>query len=164
MTEDLAEFDVILADEDVERLGAWPRLGIIAQTTQPIDRVRHLVALIQERFPQSEVRFIDTVCQPTKQRQAAAIELAQQVDVVVVIGGLHSNNTHELTAACRRYCPRVWHVQSAADLQPEWFTGAERIGLTAGTSTPDAVIDAVEDWLHELAPQEAGMAKRDLVV
>jgi hypothetical protein len=66
------------------------RFGVAAQTTQPIERVRELVAAIRQRFPRSEVRFIDTVCRPTKQRQAAAIELAQQVEVVVVIGGLGS--------------------------------------------------------------------------
>jgi 4-hydroxy-3-methylbut-2-enyl diphosphate reductase len=159
MTEDLAEFDVVLCEADVNRLAARPRFGVVAQTTQPIDKVRHLVALIQERFPQAVVRFVDTVCQPTKQRQAAAIELAQQADVVVVIGGRFSNNTRELTATCGRYCSRVWQVQTAADLCPEWFVGAQTVGITAGTSTPDAVIDGVEDWLHELATKETAPAR-----
>ena len=73
--------------------------------------------LIRDRFPNSEVRFVDTVCQPTKQRQNAAVELAQKCDVVVVIGGAHSNNTHELVKTCSRFCPRVHHVQTAADLR-----------------------------------------------
>src|SRR5437773_1618717 len=81
------EFDVVRSEADVLQSTHHPRLGVAAQTTQPIDKVRHLVALMRRRFPQSEVRFIDTVCQPTKQRQAAAIELARQADVVVVIGG-----------------------------------------------------------------------------
>ena len=67
------------------------------------------------------MRFVDTVCQPTKQRQAAAMELARQSDVVIVVGGAHSNNTRELVATCRRHCPRVHHVQGAADLREEWF-------------------------------------------
>src|SRR4029453_17134638 len=112
-----------------------------AQTTQPIERVRHLVALIEQRFPQSEIRFLDTVCQPTKQRQTAAIELAKQCELVIVIGGAHSNNTRELVATCRRYCARVHHVQDAGGLCPEWFSGAQNVGITAGTSTPDEVID-----------------------
>ena len=82
-----------------------PRFGVAAQTTQPIERVRHLVGLIGGGFPASEVRFIDTVCQPTKQRQHAAVELAQQCDVVVVIGGAHSNNTRELVATLRPLLP-----------------------------------------------------------
>jgi 4-hydroxy-3-methylbut-2-enyl diphosphate reductase len=124
---------------------------VAAQTTQPIEKVRELVRLIRKRFPQAEVRFIDTVCRPTKQRQHAAIEMAQQADVVVVIGGAHSNNTHELVRSCGRYCLQVHHVQTAHDLREAWFEGAQTVGVTAGTSTPDASIDEVEQWLNQLA-------------
>jgi 4-hydroxy-3-methylbut-2-enyl diphosphate reductase len=149
MTEDLDKFDVVLSEEDVEILQERPRFGIISQTTQPIDRVRQLVRLIKQRFPLSEVRFIDTVCQPTKQRQNAAVELAQKCDVVIVIGGAHSNNTHELVKTCLRFCPRVCHVQTEADLREEWFRATDTVGITAGTSTPDVVIDAIEDRLRQ---------------
>jgi 4-hydroxy-3-methylbut-2-enyl diphosphate reductase len=144
ITEDLVDFDVVLDEEDVARLRERPRFGVVSQTTQPIDRVRQLVRLIRERFPQSEVCFVDTVCQPTKQRQNAAVELAQKCDVVIVIGGAHSNNTRELVKTSLRFCPRVHHVQTAEDLQAEWFTKNETIGITAGTSTPDKTADAVE--------------------
>jgi 4-hydroxy-3-methylbut-2-enyl diphosphate reductase len=147
LTEDLADFDVVLSEAEILELKERPRFGVAAQTTQPIEKVRHLVGLLRQRFPNSEVRFIDTVCQPTKQRQNSAIELAQQSDVVIVIGGTHSNNTHELVATCGRYCPRVHHVQTANDLRPEWFAGAETVGITAGTSTPDELISQVEAWL-----------------
>ena len=151
LTEDLKEFDVVLAETDVDGLQERPRFGIAAQTTQPVERVRRLVFLIRQRFPRSEVRFIDTVCQPTKQRQTAAIDLAQQSDVVIVVGGAHSNNTHELVATCSRNCGRVYHVQTAADLRAEWFTGTETVGITAGTSTPDAAIEDVELRLGQIA-------------
>jgi 4-hydroxy-3-methylbut-2-enyl diphosphate reductase len=151
MTGGLEVFDVVLREEDVARLCERPRFGVVAQTTQPIDRVRHLVRLIRERFPQSEVCFIDTVCQPTKQRQHAAGELAQKCDVVIVIGGAHSNNTHELVKTCSRFCARVHHVQTAADLRREWFLSVETVGLTAGTSTPDGVITEMEGRLRALA-------------
>ena len=151
MTEDLADFDVVLTEADVLELKERPRFGVAAQTTQPIERVRELVRLIRCRFPQSEVRFVDTVCQPTKQRQHAAVELAQQCDVVVVIGGANSNNTHELVNTCARYCRRVHHVQTAHDLRPEWFAGAQSVGITAGTSTPDSLVSGVEQWLEHHA-------------
>ena len=151
MTEDLDRFDVVLSEADVFELEEHARFGIAAQTTQPIDRVRHLVSVIRWRFPNSEVRFVDTVCQPTKQRQHSAVELAQQSDVVVVVGGAHSNNTHELVKTCYRYCARVHHVQGPSDLRPEWFVEADTVGITAGTSTPDALIDSVEKWLQENA-------------
>ena len=154
MTGDLDEFDVVLGDEDVARLGERPRFGVVAQTTQPIDKVRHLVGLIRECFPKSEVRFVDTVCQPTKQRQNAAIELAQKCDVVVVIGGAHSNNTHELVKTCSRFCARVHHVQTATTCERRFFA-RKTVGITAGTSTPDSVIGEAEQRLRDFAARMA---------
>ena len=153
LTEDLAEFDVVLGEHDVLQLKWRPRFGVAAQTTQPIEKVRHLAGSIRRRFPNSEVRFVDTVCQPTKQRQNAVMELAQKCDVVVVIGGAQSNNTHELVQTCSRFCARVHHVQTANDLRNEWFCADDFVGITAGTSTPDSIIGAVEQKLHRLSIQ-----------
>jgi 4-hydroxy-3-methylbut-2-enyl diphosphate reductase len=151
LTGDLADYDVVLSASDVANLQTRSRFGVMAQTTQPIERVRNLVQLLRETFANSEVRFVDTVCQPTKQRQHAAVELAQQCDVVIVIGGTHSNNTRELVQTCSQHCARVHHVQSAAELRADWLEDVETVGLTAGTSTPDAVIDAVERQLNFVA-------------
>jgi 4-hydroxy-3-methylbut-2-enyl diphosphate reductase len=148
MTEDLDVFDVVLAEEDVVRLVERPRFGVVAQTTQPLDKVRRLVELIRRTFPRSEVVFVDTVCQPTKLRQSAAIELARESDVVIVVGGQNSNNTRELAATCQEYCERVHHVQGAGQLRREWFHEAGTVGITAGTSTPDWIIDEVEGWIQ----------------
>jgi 4-hydroxy-3-methylbut-2-enyl diphosphate reductase len=144
LTGDLDRFDVVLDEQDVMALDEHPRIGVAAQTTQPVEKVRCVVESIRRRFPRSEVRFMDTVCKPTKDRQSAAIEMARQADVVIVVGGRSSNNTRELVRTCGRYCARVHHVQTDADVRPEWFEGAEIAGLTAGTSTPDDVIDGVE--------------------
>jgi 4-hydroxy-3-methylbut-2-enyl diphosphate reductase len=155
LTGDLDAFDVVLNELDVLTLQEHPRFGVAAQTTQPIEKVRLLVNLLRVRFPNSEVRFVDTVCRPTKQRQHAAVELAQQSDVVIVIGGAHSNNTRELVETCGRYCTRVHHVQTADDLRSEWLENASTVGITAGTSTPDDVIDRVEQTLHAIAIRHA---------
>jgi len=144
LTGDLDEFDVVLDEEDVLALEEHPRIGIAAQTTQSIEKVRQLAASIQRRFPRSDVRLVDTVCKPTKERQEAAVEMARASDVVIVVGGETSNNTRELVKTCGRYCARVHHVQTDADVRPEWFDAANVVGLTAGTSTPDDVIDRVE--------------------
>ena len=144
MTGDLDDFDVVLDEEAVMALEEHPRIGIAAQTTQSIEKVRHLVASIRRRFPHSEVRFFDTVCKPTKERQDAAVELARVSDVVIVIGGATSNNTRELVKTCGRYCSRVHHVQTESDLSPAWFRDAHTVGITAGTSTPDEVIARVD--------------------
>jgi 4-hydroxy-3-methylbut-2-enyl diphosphate reductase len=144
LTGDLDRFDVVLEDDDVLELEEHPRFGVAAQTTQTVEKMRHLVDLIRHRFPHSDVRVIDTICKPTKERQSAAVELARQSDVVIVVGGQSSNNTRELVQTCARYCARVHHVQTDVDVRPEWLDGAEVVGLTAGTSTPDDVIDRVE--------------------
>jgi 4-hydroxy-3-methylbut-2-enyl diphosphate reductase len=151
LTEDLDAFDVVLDESDVLRLEGHPRIGIAAQTTQPIDRVRYLVDLIRRRFHQSTVRFIDTVCHPTKERQSAAAELARQCDVVIVVGGENSNNTRELVNTCGHYCSHVHHIQTESDVRPEWFHAAGTVGITAGTSTPDEVIDRVDQHIRALA-------------
>ena len=159
LTGDLDRFDVVLEDADVLSLEGHPRIGVAAQTTQPLEKVRHLVGLIRARFPQSEVRFFDTVCKPTKDRQSAAIEMARQADVVIVVGGRSSNNTRELVNTCARHRSRVHHVQMAEDVRPEWFDGATVVGLTGGTSTPDDVVDSVEARIRLCAETSLARAR-----
>ena len=144
MTEDLEEYDVILREADIAQVRPRTKFGLAAQTTQPIDRVEKLVEHFRKVFSGSEVRFADTVCQPTKQRQRAARDLARQCDVVIVVGGSNSNNTRELVQSCAEHCSHVHHVEFPADVRGSWFEGARVAGITAGTSTPDHLIDAVE--------------------
>ncbi|MCW5558851.1 MAG: 4-hydroxy-3-methylbut-2-enyl diphosphate reductase [Verrucomicrobiae bacterium] len=164
LTGDLEAFDVILDDDDVDRLEAQARFGVASQTTQPVERVRRLVSRLRDRFPDAEVRVADTVCLPTRQRQEAAEDLAARSDVVVVVGGSGSNNTRELVATCRRHCARVHHVQTASDLDPGWFHPEDHVGLTAGTSTPDFLIAAVEDQLRAWATGTAGPVPAEAMV
>ena len=94
----------------------------------------------------------DTVCHPTKQRQKAAVDLAKQCDVVIVIGGARSNNTRELVQTCAEHCSRVYHAQTESDVRAEWLADAEIVGITAGTSTPDSVIEGVEQAARSFQP------------
>ena len=155
LTGDLDRFDVVLHEADVLALEEHPRFGVAAQTTQPVEKVRHIVALMRRRFPRSDVRCLDTVCKPTKERQTAAVDVARQADVVIVVGGRSSNNTRELVGTCSRHCTRVHHVEAAAEVRAEWFADATVVGLTAGTSTPDDVIDGVEARIRQCAPPPA---------
>jgi 4-hydroxy-3-methylbut-2-enyl diphosphate reductase len=155
LTEDLDTCDVVLRDEDVHGLQERPRFGIAAQTTQPIERVHRLAALIRQRFPQSDIEMMNTVCLPTRLRQQAAEALARQADVILVVGGACSTNTQELVATCLRQCARVFHVQSAADVRADLLKGAAAIGITAGTSTPDNIIDDIEHKVKALGSSEA---------
>lgn len=161
LTEDYPEAEVVLSEEEVAQLAPRERFGVVAQTTQPVARVRQLVEALRQRFPAAEVILRDTVCQPTKDRQEAATALARAVDVVVVVGGPHSNNTRELAATCRRHCPRVHQVAGPGELRREWFHPGDRVGLTAGTSTPEWTLDTIRTWLHALAGESAGPGPRE---
>ena len=150
LTEDLDEVDIVLTEDEIWALKPRRRFGVTSQTTQPIQRVLALVEYLRKCFPESEVKFVDTVCRPTKERQFAAESLGRACDVVVVIGGKNSNNTHELAETCSKNGARVHHVQSADELCEEWFRPEDTVGITAGTSTPDVLIVGVESWLNRV--------------
>jgi len=149
--EDLYSFDVIQNAEEVKRF-PYPRLGIVCQTTTPARHVQTIRDAVAARNPHAEIRFVDTVCHPTKDHQRALERLAEQVDAMVVVGGRNSNNTRELVAFCRARDLSAYHVQGAADLRPEWFAGYATVGLTAGTSTLDCTIAEVRRALEEMSP------------
>ena len=139
---DLAQLDARLEHDPAARL------GVVAQTTQPLERVQELVAALRARFPRADVRFLDTVCQPTKDRQEALRRLAAECDAVVVVGGPDSNNSRKLAELARQLGRPAYQVANAAELRPEWFPAGAVVGLTAGTSTPDEVIEGVRAWLE----------------
>src|SRR5262245_8004880 len=121
---DLREYTVVLTEDDLGQLEGKPRLGVVAQTTQPLGHVLTLVDAMRRRFPEADVRYIDTVCQPTKDRQDALRRLACESDVVVVVGGPESNNSRKLTELARGLGRPAYQVAGAAELRPEWFAGA----------------------------------------
>ena len=148
LTGDLREYTVVLREADVEKLADKRRLGVVAQTTQPLEHVEALVESIRRRFPEADVAFIDTVCQPTKDRQEAMRRLVDESEVIVVVGGPDSNNSRKLTDFARGRGRTAYQVARAGELRPEWFDGVKVVGLTAGTSTPDDVIAEVRAWLE----------------
>jgi 4-hydroxy-3-methylbut-2-en-1-yl diphosphate reductase len=139
---DLDHPDVI---ESVDEVTGYPhrRLGIVCQTTATEHRVASIREAIVARNPGAEIRFVDTVCLPTKEHQRALERLLDRVEAVVVVGGHHSNNTRELAARCRERGKAALHVESAAELDAGWFKGFATVGLTAGTSTLPETIEEV---------------------
>ncbi len=149
IVEDLPSFDVVESDEEV-RTYPHARLGIVCQTTAPARNVAKIREAIAARNPGAEIQFLDTVCHPTKDHQRALERLLGEVEAMVVVGGRNSNNTRELVALCAERGVPALHVQDASELDPEWFLGIEKVGLTAGTSTLDSTIDAVHAALLRL--------------
>jgi 4-hydroxy-3-methylbut-2-enyl diphosphate reductase len=147
---DFPDASVIEETPDIEALPAVSAFGVVAQTTQPIDRVRRLVDELKANRPEAVVHFRDTVCQPTKNRQEALRALLSEVDAVVVIGGKNSNNTLQLLSTCRKTGTPSFHIERVEELTPSWFEGFETVGVTAGTSTLRETVEAVRAWLKRL--------------
>ena len=147
--EDLSSGEAVESEAAVK---AYPhdRLGIVCQSTTPPRLAAEVNAAIRAANPQADIRFIDTICQPTRDRQDALVRLLPLVDAVVVVGGKNSNNTRELAALCRNRGVPAFHVQGPADLEADWFRGCRVVGLTAGTSTLDETIEQVREALAAL--------------
>lgn len=155
---DLSQYAVVQSPDDLEQLAGHPRLGVASQTTQPLEFVLSMVDRIRAAYPEAEVKFLDTVCQPTKERQQAVRRLAAECEVVIVVGGRTSNNTRQLVRSCEQEGARAYQVESADEVRPEWLYGVEKVGLTAGTSTPDRVIREVHQALLALAERRLPVA------
>jgi 4-hydroxy-3-methylbut-2-enyl diphosphate reductase len=125
------------------------KVAVIAQTTCIGADFERVVGALAIRH--KEVRAVNTICNDTEERQADARSLAREVDAVVVVGGKNSANTRHLAEICRDIQPRTWHVETEAELKPEWFDGCRTVGLSAGASTPDWVVEGVARWLGELS-------------
>lgn len=147
---DLRSYDVISSADEV-RTYPHARLGVMCQTTTPVRHAEEILSVVKERNPHADVRFADTICHPTKDHQKALERLLDEVDAMVVVGGRNSNNTRQLALRCRERGVPAYHVQGPEDVCPEWFEGIDTVGLTAGTSTLDATIQAVHDRLSEIA-------------
>ena len=139
--------DVVAAPEEIPE-GLYDPVGVVAQTTQRRENLEAVVAAVRAAGLEPIVK--NTICSATRQRQEAAADLASAVDAMVVIGGRNSSNTTRLAAVCALPCPRTFHIASAAERAPAAFAGCPRVGVTAGASTPENQIAAVEKFLRAL--------------
>ena len=150
IVEDLDDPIVVRTERDV---ATWPdeRLGVVCQTTTPSELVDALMHEIRTRNPHADVRLMDTVCNPTKARGAALEALLPQIDALVVVGGRDSNNTRQLVVRAEQRGIPALHIENVAELDERWLDGRQVVGLTAGTSTLPATIDAVHARLLAVA-------------
>ena len=133
---------IIETEEEAKQFSSCQKLGIVSQTTVSGEHFKKIVEwLIQQKAP--DVKILRTICTATDQRQAAAIELARDVDLMLVIGGKNSANTTRLAQLCSEEC-KTYHIETAEELSPEWLNKIEKIGITAGASTPDWIILEVQ--------------------
>jgi len=147
---------VVGCEDDLHLLAGHPRIGVVSQTTNRLEKVQRLVAAIRALPGVEDVRFIDTICEPVKERQNAIHALlAQTIDLAIVIGGRNSANTSKLCELCRDAGVEAHHIERAGEIDPAWFAGRQHVGITAGTSTPQDVIEEVHAAVRALAGQPA---------
>ena len=132
----------------VQKLGPWEKLGIIAQTTQSFNLFKEIVTASLEQA--REVRVFNTICHATMTRQKEALEIAKKVDGMIVVGGYNSGNTQRLVVICKEIQSQTYHIETAEEINPKWLEKCEKIGLTAGASTPSWIIREVEEEIRRL--------------
>lgn len=127
--------------EDIERLPRLSRVTVVSQTTYNHKKFEELVEKISELGYNETV--VNTICNATQERQTEAREIAGRVDAMIVIGGRHSSNTQKLYEICRNVCPKSYYIQSLVDLKDQGFEPVCSVGITAGASTPNNIIEEV---------------------
>ena len=131
---------ILETEEDAKNFEPSPKLGIVSQTTVSGENFVKMVSHLLGKS--KDIRILRTICTATDQRQKAALELASTVDVMIVVGGRISANTTRLAQLCKEKC-RTYHIETAQELAPEWLQNANKVGITAGASTPDWIIGEV---------------------
>lgn len=150
---DLDDYVVVGSEDDLEKLRATGKrkFGIVSQTTQQVEKVEQIVGKIRKMDCVDDVAFVNTICQPTRDRQIAVGDLADQVDLMIVIGGYNSSNTKKLVQVCDERNVEAYHVEAASQLDKQWFNNKKHVGITAGTSTPEYIINDVHSAILEIA-------------
>jgi 4-hydroxy-3-methylbut-2-enyl diphosphate reductase len=124
------------------------RVGIVVQTTQPVENLKRLMGRVMEKS--KEMKVYNTICNSTAQRLAETERMAGSVDVMIVVGGRNSANTTQLANLCSSMPVRTYHIETAAELESEWFENIRRAGITAGASTPDWIIHDVREMIKDI--------------
>ncbi len=133
---------IVINDEsNIDSISNCDRISIVAQTTLNIEKWNRLTNLISNLS--KDVRLFNTICSATSNRQKSCIDLSQKADAVLIIGGFHSSNTQKLFELSKKYCPESHHIETAEQLDFKWLEDVETLGISAGASTPDWIINDV---------------------
>jgi 4-hydroxy-3-methylbut-2-en-1-yl diphosphate reductase len=143
-----------LADVEVLNVAAPDKLAYVTQTTLSVDDAAVMVKALKARFPKIQGPKKNDICYATQNRQDAVKFMAPQCDVVIVVGSPNSSNSNRLREVAENIGAQAYMVDSAADLRPEWIAGKRRIGVTAGASAPEVLVQEVIEKLRELGARD----------
>lgn len=140
--------DVVVIDDKEPLPKIKHNVGIVVQTTQPIEALKKLFGRVIEQA--NDVKVYNTICNSTALRLKETEEMSKRVDIMLVVGGKNSANTTQLAKLCRSLSVPTYHIETSDELNPEWFKGVKKIGITAGASTPDWIIKKVEKKIKDI--------------
>jgi len=139
---------IVTSKEEIDPITLDKSIGVVAQTTFSFDKFEDILGEIIKKG--WEIRVFNTLCDASQRRQKAMENLSEISDVIIVIGGKNSANTRRLAEIGVKKGIETYHIESWEEVDPKWFYNKERIGITAGASTPDWVIDKVIDKINEI--------------
>lgn len=140
---------IIATPQEAKELRKMKRVGVVSQSTQTIENVQKIINIIMTKV--FDLRFVNTICFPTKRNQSQIKELALESDVMIIIGSFTSANSKRLTLLSKQVNLNTYQVNSAEEIQPYWFDDAEKVGISAGASTPDYLIQEVKEKIEEIS-------------
>jgi len=138
--------------DEARQLPALQKIGVIAQTTISPRKYQMVIEALRERAP--VVKICETICDATEENQKAVRSLSREVDLLLVIGGRHSANSNKLVEAAREHCPASFLIETSSEIDPASLRGVRRVGVSAGASTPDWMIQQVVERLRQLTVEE----------
>ena len=141
--------------EEAMKLRKMKKAGVVSQSTQTIENVQKIISIIMTKV--YDLNFVNTICFPTKRNQNQIKDLAKQCDVMIVIGSFTSANSKRLTLLAEEINDRSYQVTNADEIKVEWFNGAKTVGLSAGASTPDNIIDDVLNKIKTISDNHEEM-------
>lgn len=140
---------VVESAKELKNVEVMGKTGVVVQTTQSLENLESILDALL--FKTKDLKVYNTICNATSQRQEAAAELSKQVDLMLVVGGKNSANTTRLTQICTKNNKKTHHIETADEINELWLNGIGHIGITAGASTPDWIVQEVIDRLETLA-------------
>lgn len=139
---------VIASKREAEKLKKYKKAGVVSQSTQTIENVQEIINILMQKV--FDLHFVNTICYPTKRNQEQIKKLAVESDVMLIIGSFTSANSKRLTLLSKLINKNTYQVTSVKDIKEKWFEDCNSVGISAGASTPDYLIEEVENKLSYL--------------
>lgn len=141
-------FAIVESEKDIKQIPPNRRIGIIAQTTQTMEKLMLVVNKLLDK--EKEILTINTICNTTKKRQASTQNLAKKVDLMLIVGGKNSANTTHLADISRNYNPKTYQIESYKEINKKWLEGVKKVGVSGGASTPMKDVLEVKEFIESL--------------